>query len=79
MVDEAGRLTPIPGFPPSLIDLPQGCLFADRCPVAALVPDDRCRTERPELTLVGSGHRARGGGAEGDGEGWGRDLQEVAR
>ena len=49
MSDENGRLTPIPGFPPSLLDLPQGCLFADRCPVRDLVPGNRCATERPEL------------------------------
>ncbi|MCD2496809.1 ABC transporter ATP-binding protein [Microbacterium nymphoidis] len=60
MADTAGRLTPIPGFPPSLLDLPQGCLFADRCPVSHLVPDDRCRTERPRLTSAGDEtHRAR--------------------
>lgn len=47
--DSTGRLTPIPGFPPSLLDLPKGCLFADRCAVAHLVPDNRCFTERPEL------------------------------
>ena len=58
MADEAGRLTPIPGFPPSLLDLPQGCLFADRCPVAHLVPGNRCRTERPVLHGAGS-HRSR--------------------
>ncbi|HXH34763.1 MAG TPA: ABC transporter ATP-binding protein [Plantibacter sp.] len=58
MADESGRLTPIPGFPPSLLDLPAGCLFADRCPVASLVPGDRCRTERPELRGTGA-HRSR--------------------
>ena len=58
MADEAGRLTPIPGFPPSLLNLPQGCLFADRCPVSHLVPGDRCRTERPALAGEG-GHRSR--------------------
>ncbi|WP_433676812.1 ABC transporter ATP-binding protein [Microbacterium gorillae] len=60
MADTAGRLTPIPGFPPSLLNLPQGCLFADRCPVSHLVPDDRCRTERPQLAPAGGeDHRAR--------------------
>ncbi|RII15994.1 Oligopeptide transport ATP-binding protein OppD [Streptomyces sp. YIM 130001] len=48
--DAAGRLEPIPGFPPSLTVLPTGCLFADRCPQTHLVPDDACRTARPELT-----------------------------
>ncbi|WP_251444553.1 MULTISPECIES: ABC transporter ATP-binding protein [unclassified Microbacterium] len=58
MADDAGRLTPIPGFPPSLLNLPQGCLFAERCPVRHLVPGDRCITERPELHGAGS-HRSR--------------------
>ena len=58
MADEAGRLTPIPGFPPSLLNLPEGCLFADRCPVSHLVPGDRCRTERPALAGEGD-HRSR--------------------
>ncbi|MFJ4224826.1 ABC transporter ATP-binding protein [Microbacterium sp. NPDC089695] len=59
MADDLGRLTPIPGFPPSLLALPHGCLFADRCPVAPLVPDDRCHTDRPAHAEVTSGHRAR--------------------
>jgi peptide/nickel transport system ATP-binding protein len=29
--EEGSRLTPIPGAPPSLIDLPQGCPFRPRC------------------------------------------------
>ncbi|MDQ4501273.1 ABC transporter ATP-binding protein [Sinomonas sp. ASV322] len=52
------RLTPIPGQPPSLLDLPSGCLFSDRCPAASLVPDRRCRTERPLLVTEG-GHSRR--------------------
>jgi peptide/nickel transport system ATP-binding protein len=40
------RLRPITGSPPSLIDLPPGCPFSPRCPLA----DDRCRTTEPELT-----------------------------
>ncbi|MDL9980576.1 ABC transporter ATP-binding protein [Microbacterium sp. ASV49] len=59
MTDDAGRLTPIPGFPPSLIDLPHGCMFAERCPVAHLIQDGRCFTDRPALRVVGDGHRAR--------------------
>ncbi len=39
------RLTDIPGTVPALWDLPQGCAFAPRCPVAT----ERCRTERPVL------------------------------
>ena len=42
------RLTPILGVPPSLIDLPEGCPFAPRCPYAF----DRCRNETPPLRRV---------------------------
>ncbi|MEV6704151.1 oligopeptide/dipeptide ABC transporter ATP-binding protein, partial [Streptomyces sp. NPDC051453] len=52
------RLNPIPGFPPSLLALPDGCLFADRCPKAHLVPDDACGTRRPTLTGL-DGHPSR--------------------
>jgi peptide/nickel transport system ATP-binding protein len=44
------RLTPIPGQPPSLIQLPNGCPFHPRCPHAM----DRCRTEEPPLAPAGS-------------------------
>jgi peptide/nickel transport system ATP-binding protein len=77
MADETGRLIPIPGFPPSLLDLPSGCLFADRCPVSHLVSDDRCRTERPALSGSGS-HRARCHLSEG-GIPRAAALQEVVR
>lgn len=52
------RLTPIPGSPPALLDLPPGCIFADRCDVATLVPGNRCQTERPQLLSTGE-HAAR--------------------
>jgi len=42
------RLTPIPGAPPSLIGLPQGCPFAPRCRYVF----DRCRAETPPLLRV---------------------------
>jgi peptide/nickel transport system ATP-binding protein len=42
------RLTPIPGTPPSLISLGEGCPFAARCPHVF----DRCRVETPPLTDV---------------------------
>ncbi|MFE3173929.1 ABC transporter ATP-binding protein [Amycolatopsis sp. NPDC059090] len=57
LAEETGRLRPIPGFPPALLDLPAGCLFADRCPRASSVADDRCRTELPLLS--GAGHLSR--------------------
>ncbi len=40
------RLRVIEGSPPSLVDLPPGCRFASRCPLA----DDRCHAEDPEPT-----------------------------
>ena len=50
------RLTPVPGNPPSLINLPSGCKFHPRCRFTSEVPGDRCRTEEPELipTLAGA-------------------------
>jgi peptide/nickel transport system ATP-binding protein len=54
------RLQPIPGQPPSLIQVPKGCVFNPRCTFTSLVGGDRCRTERPELlpTRGGSGGHA---------------------
>jgi len=47
--EDRARLRPIPGQPPSLIDLPGGCPFHPRCPYVM----DRCRTEEPPLMVVG--------------------------
>jgi oligopeptide/dipeptide ABC transporter ATP-binding protein len=44
------RLTPIPGQPPSLINLPTGCSFHPRCAYVM----DKCITDGPELRPVGS-------------------------
>lgn len=44
-----GRLTAIPGQPPDMTRLPEGCVFAERCPHAF----GRCRRERPPLLRVG--------------------------
>ncbi len=44
-----GRLRPITGQPPSLINLPSGCAFHPRCAYVM----DRCVTEQPSLTAVG--------------------------
>ena len=49
-----GHLTDIPGTVPPLWDLPPGCAFAPRCPLA----DDRCRRMRPELEEHRPGHMA---------------------
>ncbi|HEY5731096.1 MAG TPA: dipeptide/oligopeptide/nickel ABC transporter permease/ATP-binding protein [Anaerolineales bacterium] len=48
------RLVSIPGYPPKLDDLPAGCRFAPRCPVAF----DRCATELPNLHELEAGHIA---------------------
>lgn len=48
------RLTPILGTPPSLLNLPPGCPFAPRCPMA----EQLCREQEPELLPVDSGLHA---------------------
>ncbi len=48
------RLNEIPGMVPSLTNLPDGCAFAPRCPLAI----DRCRREYPPLQDFGGHHRA---------------------
>src|SRR5690606_35891258 len=48
------RLTPILGTPPSLVNLPPGCPFAPRCPMA----EDICRRQEPELLRIGIGGHA---------------------
>jgi oligopeptide/dipeptide ABC transporter ATP-binding protein len=56
-IDESGRqrLTPIKGAPPSLLNLPTGCPFAPRCPMAR----ERCEDAEPALTATTNpGHRA---------------------
>jgi peptide/nickel transport system ATP-binding protein len=42
------RLDPIPGTPPSMIDVPTGCPFAPRCPYVF----ERCRESTPPLAPV---------------------------
>jgi oligopeptide/dipeptide ABC transporter ATP-binding protein len=44
----------IDGQPPDLTDLPAGCAFAPRCPVA----DERCHNEKPELLQIAPNHKA---------------------
>jgi len=51
------HLEPIPGTPPSLIDLPSGCPFHSRCQYAASL-NGRCSTEVPELKVVGNSFTA---------------------
>ncbi|WP_042429322.1 ABC transporter ATP-binding protein [Streptacidiphilus anmyonensis] len=50
--DVSQRLNPIPGSPPSLINLPSGCAFNPRCAFKDQVADGRCLSERPELLPV---------------------------
>lgn len=45
--DSAGPLRPIPGDPPSLIDLPSGCAFHPRCALSN--GRAACSTEKPPL------------------------------
>jgi peptide/nickel transport system ATP-binding protein len=54
MDTRSGPLRPIPGSPPSLLNLPNACPFAPRCPIAYR----RCRREEPALTIVGPDHGA---------------------
>jgi peptide/nickel transport system ATP-binding protein len=53
------RLTPIGGQPPSLINLPVGCVFQPRCGAADWLGDDRCATQRPDLLSVTPSHAVR--------------------
>lgn len=53
-LERKGTFQAIPGFPPSLLDLPPGCPFHPRCP-RTLEP---CVVEEPVLRLVGPDHRA---------------------
>ena len=46
------RLVPIPGRPPEVIEIPDGCPFAPRCRYSI----SRCLTDRPGLTSQGLGH-----------------------
>jgi peptide/nickel transport system ATP-binding protein len=48
------ELTGIPGLPPPLVDLPPGCSFNPRCPLAF----ERCRRETPLLQQVAPGQSA---------------------
>lgn len=48
------RLVPIPGSPVNLVELPQGCAFAERCPLAQPI----CFEKEPDLqTVAGRGNQ----------------------
>ncbi|MCC7083737.1 MAG: ABC transporter ATP-binding protein [Pirellulales bacterium] len=51
--DARNQLTPIRGQPPDLTQLPGGCAFQSRCPVAI----DRCTTEVPLLSVSEDGRQ----------------------
>jgi peptide/nickel transport system ATP-binding protein len=49
-----GKLVGIPGLPPALLNLPDGCSFNPRCPYAF----DRCKVEIPAEQVVAPNRRA---------------------
>jgi oligopeptide/dipeptide ABC transporter ATP-binding protein len=67
-----GRLTSIPGRPPDLIDPPEACRFAPRCPWAGL--GDSCSERAPELRELRPGHLVRSAHPASEG---GRVHEEV--
>lgn len=50
----SNRLLALPGQPPDLLRLPQGCAFAPRCPIAI----EACTVTNPPLSAVDSGRLA---------------------
>jgi peptide/nickel transport system ATP-binding protein len=54
--ERSERLLPIPGTPPSLINVPDGCPFHPRCAYGEL-NDGKSETERPVLRDIGDGHQ----------------------
>ena len=52
--ERSRRLTPIAGAPPSLLNLPPGCPFTPRCPLAR----DPCTQQEPDLRSVGGPGRS---------------------
>ena len=52
---EGKRLVTIPGSPPDLANLPDGCSFAPRCPEA----EPRCQSSAPAEAAVSTSHMAR--------------------
>src|SRR5690606_34191249 len=52
--DVGAEFIPIPGSPPNPANLPSGCAFHPRCPMAANI----CATTVPELREIAAGRRA---------------------
>ena len=58
-VDSSGSI-PIPGNPPSLLNLPKGCVFRPRCTLPRQVPDGLCDTSPSRSSTESEpGHLAR--------------------
>ncbi len=43
------KIKPLPGFPPDLVNPPEGCRFRPRCPLAS----DKCKSEPPLIEVNG--------------------------
>ena len=56
LTEDEERLEPIPGAPPSLINLPSGCAFHPRCFHSK--GREKCRTDVPHLAAAGDAHAA---------------------
>ncbi len=54
LVRPQDRLATIPGTVPNLLNLPPGCRFWPRCPLA----DEGCRAAQPPLAAIGENHLA---------------------
>jgi oligopeptide transport system ATP-binding protein len=52
--ERGAHLKSIGGSPPDLHSIPEGCVYQERCPLAA----DICRTTRPALQTVGTGRKS---------------------
>lgn len=52
LTEQVDELYNIPGVVPALYNLPQGCKFAERCPIVA----DECRMHCPEKSVVEGEH-----------------------
>jgi peptide/nickel transport system ATP-binding protein/oligopeptide transport system ATP-binding protein len=53
--EQREELDSISGTVPNPLDMPVGCSFHPRCPLAG----EECTRQKPQLTKVGSGHLAR--------------------
>lgn len=49
-----GKLIPIQGTPPDLLNPPKGCRFAPRCNYCMKI----CNEQKPEITTINDGHQA---------------------